>query len=328
MAGANARGSFVWHELMTRDPNAAAAFYEKVVGWTRQGLPQDASYQMFLAQGVAVAGLMRLPEAARAMGASPSWLLYIGTPDVDQTVRLAAQSGGTVLRAPSDIPNVGRFAVIGDPQGAVFAAFTPADPSMAVESPGLGDFSWHELVTTDSRAGLAFYRKLFGWEKTGAMEMGRGMGSYLLYGWKGRTLGGMYDKPRGTSGPPCWLAYAKVADAKRAARAAKQAGGRIVNGPMEVPGGDWVAVGLDPHGAMFAVHSAPAAAGAPEKDAKADAAMPKAAKKPVKAKVARKPAKRPARTKVAKRPAKARKPARKPARVKAARKGAARKGRR
>jgi predicted enzyme related to lactoylglutathione lyase len=190
------------------------------------------------------------------------WLPYIGTPNLDDTVRQAERRGGKVLKKPADIPTVGRFAILQDPQGAIFAAFTPLatqNPSASDAPPVIGDFSWHELPTTDWSGALAFYRALFGWEETESMDMGPGMGTYQMYGWKGRTLGGMFNKPKESPGPPAWLSYIKVTDAKKAAATIKELGGQIINGPMEVPGGGWITAGLDLQGAGFAVHSAKAA---------------------------------------------------------------------
>jgi predicted enzyme related to lactoylglutathione lyase len=256
MANATVRGRFVWHELMTTDTKSAASFYSKVVGWKTQAWEHDPSYTTFIANGRPMAGLMLLPEDAKAMGAPPSWLIYIGTADVDEAARQAASLGGKILRAATDIPTIGRFAVIQDPQGAVFAAFTPNQTPESDTEPGVGDFSWHELPTTDWRAAVTFYRQLFGWEPISSMDMGPEMGTYQMYGLKGKTLGGMFNKPKQMAGPPAWLPYITVPDSKKAAATVKKLGGQVVNGPMEVPGGGWIAQGVDLQGAMFAVHSA------------------------------------------------------------------------
>ena len=247
----------MWHELMTTDTRSAADFFTKVVGWKTQAWDQNPSYTMFTVKGRPMAGLMALPEDAKKTGVPPpGWLAYIGTPDVELTARQAEARGGKVLKQPADIPTIGRFAIIQDPQGALFVAFTPLQDSASPDaSPVVGDFSWHELLTTDWRAALAFYKDLFGWEETESMDMGA-MGTYQMYGWKGRTLGGMMNKPMQSPGPPAWLSYIKVPDSKKAAAAVKQLGGQIINGPMEVPGGGWIAAGFDLQGAAFAVHSA------------------------------------------------------------------------
>ena len=287
MSDATVRGRFVWHELLTTDTAAAAAFYEKVIGWKPQAWPQDPSYNMFAAKAGPVAGLMALPEDAKKMGSPPCWVTYVGTPDVDETARQAAEIGGSILKEPTDIPSVGRFAVIQDPQGAVFSAFTPLQGPMGGDTMTLGDFSWHELITTDRPAAFSFYERLFGWVKTEATEMGPGMGLYQMFGWQGKTLGGMFSN-RHVPGPPHWLAYIMVPDSKTVADLVPKLGGRVLHGPREVPGGDWIATCSDPQGAVFAVHSAKPAVPEP---AAQPVFLPKAATKPSDSKpAAKKPA--------------------------------------
>lgn len=249
MSNAEIRGRFVWHELMTTDPQAAVAFYSKVLPWKTQssGMPD---YTLWVSGKTMTAGLMAQPEPARQAGAPPSWLVYIGTPDVDGTAAAAQSLGGKVLKAPGDIPNVGRFAVLADPQGAAFAVFTP-NPMPAGASPP-SDFSWHELATRDQQGALEFYTELFGWSPGPAHDMGA-VGTYQLIEHGGAQIGGIY-KVMDASKPPHWLTYIEVGSVDRAAAAAKAAGGRVVQGPMAVPGGSRIAQILDPQGGAFAVH--------------------------------------------------------------------------
>src|SRR5437899_2250358 len=109
------RGRICWHELLTTDPQAARAYYPKVVGWGTQAWDQDPSYMMWTANGTPVGGLMALPEPARQMGAPSNWLMHVAVPDVDATVRLANGLGAQTYVPPRDIPTVGRFAVLADP---------------------------------------------------------------------------------------------------------------------------------------------------------------------------------------------------------------------
>jgi hypothetical protein len=263
-------GRFAWHELLTTNPGSAAAFFTRVIRWKAQTWSQDPSYTLFMAGGRPVAGLMALPPDVAMTGAPPHWLTYIGTPDVDRTVTRAAALGANILRPAADVAGAGRFAVVQDPQGAVFAVYTPLEDSSSDAAAAIGEYSWHELATTDWRAALDFYRNLFGWQATDAMDMGP-TGMYQMFGRGGPSLGGIFNKPAEMVGPPAWLPYIRVADARRVPAAVAKAGGRIINGPMEVPGGDWIAQGLDAQGAVFAVHSLKPAA-------------PKAARKPARPK--------------------------------------------
>ena len=314
MSNAEIRGRFVWHELMTTDTDAASDFYSHVVPWKTEdsGMP---SYSLWMSGKYRTGGLMALPEDASAT--PPHWIIYIGTPDVDGTVEAAEKLGGKVLKPASDIPNVGRFAVLADPQGAAFAVFTPAPGSDDGMPPGgnVGDFTWHELATTDPGAAWDFYSELFGWTKGAGYDMGD-MGVYQLVSHGGQDVGGVY-KVHDNSTPPSWLSYARVADAAKAASAAKSAGGRILNGPMEVPGGSWIVQMLDPQGGAFAVVEAPRAAKASaEKSDSASDASPPRAKRAAKKAAKKAPAKSP--------PAKAA-PAKAPAKVAASSKGVAKK---
>lgn len=249
-------GKFVWYDLQTTDIKAAIAFYTEVVGWkTEEWEGGGQPYPMWMVGDVAVGGVMELPPQARAMGAPPHWMAYIGTPDVDGTTDKAKGLGANVLVQPMDLPNVGRMAVLQDPQGAPFSLFSSAEEPPAESGPSVGKFSWHELMTTDADAAWGFYSELLGWKKTSSMDMGP-EGAYQMYGLDAEhSLGGIMNKPADMP-MAGWLYYVSVDDVKLAVERVKRNGGQVVNGPMEVPGGDWVAQCTDPQGAMFAVHSA------------------------------------------------------------------------
>lgn len=257
MSESTPAGRFVWHDLMTTDPDAAEEFYKAAVDWgTTVWEDLEKPYTMWTIGETSIGGVMELPEEARSQGAPPHWLAYIATPDVDETVKSASKLGASTYVEPMDIPTVGRFAVLADPQGAVFAVFTAEGEAPGHDGPsGQGEFSWHELATTDYAAAFDFYATLFGWEKAEAIDMGEA-GIYQIYGRGGLPLGGMFDKPDEMPGPPAWLHYIMVDDVHARVEKIKELGGQILNGPMEVPGGDWIAQCLDPQGAAFAIHSA------------------------------------------------------------------------
>ncbi|HEX4468637.1 MAG TPA: VOC family protein, partial [Gemmatimonadaceae bacterium] len=166
-------GQFVWYELTTPDTDAARKFYPSITGWGTQQFDKD--YTMWTNGGAPFAGLFRLGPDMREQGVPPNWMPYIESNNVDETARLATSLGGKVVHGPEDIPNTGRFAVVQDPQGATFGVYKSTRPSMSWNgTPALGRFSWHELMTTDYPRAFEFYKKLFGWEKTGEMDMGGG----------------------------------------------------------------------------------------------------------------------------------------------------------
>ena len=330
MADNTVRGRFVWHELMTPDTSGAHAFYSKVVGWKTQPFEHDPSYQMFAAGSGPIGG-----SVAQAAG-TPHWLHYVGTSDIEATVAAAKSRGGTVTKEISSIPNGGKYAVLADPQGAAIAVYQSSQDAGKESPPKRGEFSWHELATTDWKAAVDFYSAVFGWEKMAEHDMGA-MGKYVLFGSNGVQRGGMFNKPAEYPGGPSWLGYIRVKDVNETAKKAKGARATLINGPMEVPGGDWIAQFVDPYGAMFAVHTlaadlkpaapaaAPAAAAPAAEPAAAPAAAPAkpAAAKPAAAKPAAAPKKAAAKKAPAKKAAK-KKPAKKAAKKKAAAKSAKR----
>jgi predicted enzyme related to lactoylglutathione lyase len=249
------RGRFVWYELMTTDPEAAKVFYSKVVGWDTRAYPgMETPYTMWMKGETPVGGVMTIPEEARAGGAPPNWMMYVGTPDAAAICSQATALGGKIEVEPREIPQVGHFAVISDPQGAVFAVMQPVDEGSMPEHPAeVLDISWRELATTDAPAAVDFYTTLFQWEKHNASEMGA-MGIYQEFGRSGTPLGGIFTKPKGMAAPPHWLLYAKVRDIGTAVETVRSLGGQLINGPMEIPGGDLVAQLADPQGAVFALH--------------------------------------------------------------------------
>jgi predicted enzyme related to lactoylglutathione lyase len=230
---ATPQGAFVWYELMTTDPAAAAAFYCKVVGWT--------------------AADSTMP----GMGATPGWEGYIAVADVDAAAARIIAAGGKVHHPPDDIPGIGRFAVVADPHGATFTLFrgAPGDEAPTGEPSASGHVGWHELHAGDGAAAFAFYAGQFGWEKHEAMDMGPA-GSYQMFGVAGsakdNSLGGMMTKMPETPRPH-WLYYINVDAIDAAVERINGAGGKVVNGPMEVPGGSWIVNALDPQGALFAL---------------------------------------------------------------------------
>ncbi len=251
------RGRFVWYDLMTTDPDAAQCFYTKLIGWGTQAWEGSMPYTMWTNQNTPMGGVMTLPDEAKRAGSPPHWLGYIYTSDVDATVAKAEENQGKVLAPAQDIPDVGRFAVLADPQGAAFAVYTPAADTPGNPGPAaIGEYSWHELNTSDYENAWGFYETLFGWKKTDTMDMGE-MGMYQMFTTGGGDipLGGMFDKPKEMPGPPFWLYYVRVDDVHKSVEKVKELGGQVLNGPMEVPGGDHVAQCMDPQGAAFALHS-------------------------------------------------------------------------
>ena len=253
----NSQGWFVWHELATTDPAAAETFYTRVAPWTIRPSEQSASYRMIEAGGTPLGGIVAVDASMADRAGSPHWTPYVYVYDVDESARLVASLGGRVVAGPGEVPGVGCWALIADPQGATIGIYEPDQPGHAPTGAGTrGEFSWHELATSDYKSAFAFYHALFGWEKTRESDVGP-VGIYLMFGQRGRSYGGMFNRS-GDGDAPRWLSYIGVADVNPAAVAVTRQGGTIVNGPMEVPSGDWIAIARDPQGGAFALQAAKA----------------------------------------------------------------------
>ena len=285
-------GNFIWHELMTTDPEAAIGFYQKTIGWGVMPWQQDPSYRMFMWNGVPMAGLMLLPEQELAAGARPHWLSYVGVADTDAAVIRAGALGAKTVLEPMDVPTVGRVGVLADPQGALFGVYQPTQPGPDSDALILGDFSWHDLATDDWKSAWEFYRAIFGWEYDSQMDMGEA-GTYWMFRRPGgsRALGGMFNRFPGTPSAG-WLPYVYVKHADHAAEQAQLHGGRVTGGPMDVPGGDRIAQIVDPQGGAFAVHSVPAQPAVKPRPAEPVAKPSAPAKAPVKKPAAKEGAKK------------------------------------
>jgi predicted enzyme related to lactoylglutathione lyase len=245
-------GSFTWYELMTPDPKAAAAFYGDVVGWSAQDVEGgEPPYTVCQVGGRGVAGILTLPDG----GPGPGWIGYISVDNVDAYVEKVSAAGGAVHRPASDVPGILRFAVVADPQGAAFVLFTPfsdAPPPPAVPSEA-GFAAWRELMAGDIEAAFAFHARLFGWTKGEGHDMGP-MGVYQLFVDGDEAVGGMMTKPPQTPHPH-WRFYFQVDRIGAAIDRLTGAGGVVINGPMQAPGGQWVVQSQDPQGAMFCLVS-------------------------------------------------------------------------
>ena len=248
---------FVWYELMTTDLDAAVAFYGKVVGWDIRdsGMP-GMQYMLFGKDGKDVGGIVSW--ASMGMNKPPAWRGHLHTADVDAETAAVVADGGTKFRAPADIPGVGRFSVVGDPQGAEYLLFqpAPAEPPARLGPSEVGSVGWNELATTDWESAWTFYSKHYGWTADMAVDMGP-MGTYQTFTTAGGMSGGgmmtlppfLVDKGQ----PPAWLFYFTVDDIQAARQRVLDSGGVVTHGPAQVPGGAWILQGTDPQGGSFAV---------------------------------------------------------------------------
>jgi predicted enzyme related to lactoylglutathione lyase len=245
-------GRFVWHDLNTPDVEKALAFYQALFGWTTtpMDMGEMGTYTIVEANGQGLGGVVPLDAAS---GTPPHWIAYISTPDVDATTAHAQSIGATAHVPPTDIPNVGRFAVVADPTGAVFSPFRGDGPDMPTPPiPPAGTVCWNELMSKDAAGAATFYPALFGWTHE-SMDMGP-MGTYHLFKRDGQFVAGMMQMPPDAPAPSShWIPYFAVASADAATAQMTALGASVMHGPVDIQ--DWgrMTVAMDPTGAMFAV---------------------------------------------------------------------------
>jgi len=255
VATATLLGRPLWYELMTTDMKGAEKFYQAVVGWKAAPFAGTAHpYATFSRTGeVRIGGVMAKPDEVKA---PPFWAMYVGVPKLEDAAAQIKRLGGSAHTEVITVPNVGRMQLMLDPQGAAFYIFEPASTEQMPEgAPEIGDASWHELMTTDVPAAMTFYQTLFGWQPSEAVDMGP-IGKYQMFNRPHGMIGGMMNRPPEMAQvPPNWQIYFRVPDVDAAAERVKANGGKILNGPMEVPGGDRVVNVMDPQGAAFGLHA-------------------------------------------------------------------------
>ncbi len=258
---ANPAGSFIWYELLTPDPDAVAPFYAAVVGWTIGAATPDQAggmdYRMIgRDDGKFAGGVMRLSEDMLQHGARPLWLGYLSTADVDGHIAAIVADSGKVQMPATNIPNVGRIAMVTDPQGVPFYLMTPIAPAgvpdatsdvFDLEAPQR--VNWNELASPDLAGAKAFYSRHFGFEFNEAMDMGP-MGDYAFIDHHGQRVGAIMQRPEAQQ-PAAWLFYVGVPSIAAATRAIDANGGTILVAPHEIPTGDWIVIAADPAGAGF-----------------------------------------------------------------------------
>jgi uncharacterized protein len=253
MTDGNQTGRFVWRDLMTTDPEKSEAFYSSLFGWTVNPMDMGEAgvYRMFRNGDKDFGGIGPI-EAAQ--GVPPHWISYIATPSVDETTAKAIQLGGSSPMPGMDIPGVGRFSVVVDPQGAAFSPFTdtsgtenPPDDQI----PPVGGVSWNELMSKDAQASKSFYSQVFGYTSE-VRDMGTGPYTILN---RGDTMeAGVLQAPAEVPMPSAWVIYFVVANIDESLAKLEQLGGQNLSGIIEVPTIGRVAMVSDSLGAVFGLH--------------------------------------------------------------------------
>ena len=235
-------GKFVWHEQVSDDPKRAQDFYTQLFGWgTEVFKPGEIDYTMISSGGQAHGGYGKALEGAPP----PHWLSHVRVENVDETIEKAKGAGGKLAAGPFDMSEVGRMAIIGDPQGAYIAIYEPEGEGPS----GEGIFVWEELGTTDADAAQRFYEQVIGWTTS---DMGDEYGGYRIFNRGETGVAGLMNLPD-DSIPPHWQPYVAVEDPDATTAKAVELGGSALMEPMDVPKVGRIAVLRDPQGATFGI---------------------------------------------------------------------------
>ena len=256
---------FIWYELITNDMGKAVDFYKKVVAWDVRDSGMPGMTYMLFGKGMKDVGGMMTWAGAGAPEMPPVWMGHIHTAKLDEELKSITADGGAIVKPAQDIPGVGRFAVVEDPQGVKYMLFEPggagAPPSQLSQSE-VGNVGWHELLTDDAAKAFEYYSRHYGWEKDVAHDMGA-MGVYQTFRMdKPLYSGGVMNRkgPRMPEGiPPHWQFYFTVEDIAAAQKRVVDAGGTVTLPPMDVPGGSRILQGIDDQGGHFALTQGPTA---------------------------------------------------------------------
>lgn len=242
-------GTFVWHELMVPDVQAAKRFYGGLFGWKfRDSNIGGANYSEIYMGEKAIGGMMALPEGDQI---PPHWMGYVSVPDVDAAAKAAADAGGKVLVSPTDIPDVGRFAVVTDPQGGAISPFKSAHGETAEDAmPGPNTFCWDQLNVSDPNAVMDFYHKVVGWTATTTHGM-----TTFTNPKDGKQEATVMAAPPGVPGH--WVSYVYVEDLAASRKKAAELGGQVLLEELTIEGVGTVSALKDPQGAVFCLYGNP-----------------------------------------------------------------------
>lgn len=245
-------GTFSWTDLTTPDQDAAKQFYEALFGWTAVDYPvgDDAVYSMMELGGKNAAAISPQPSQQADAGVPPLWNSYVTVDSADAAADRADKLGATVHAPAFDVMDVGRMAVIQDPQGAFFMLWEPKQHIGASVVNVPGALSWNELATPDIDASAAFYRELFGW-KFETFE-GMQMPYMVIQTADGNSNGGLRGAMENE--PSYWLVYFGTANIEEGMASATELGATSLAGPMDIGAGQ-IGVLQDSQGAVFALYA-------------------------------------------------------------------------
>ena len=242
-------GRWVWHEVMTTDVSVGSEYYRSLFGWGAEEMNMgDAGpYLMFKAGEKAVAGMMA------AQGGAPScWMAYLGVSDLDAAAAQVPTLGGSIMVPIFEIPNIGRAAIVLDPDGAAFALFQGieggGDDRDWSAPPAMHSVCWVEHMAKDPAKVVPFYSALVGWTAT---PMGPDMTVFKAGDAMVASVRAL--PPEAGDAPSYWMNYVLVEDVGVSQKRSEALGATTLKGETEIPGMGHFAIVQDPTGAVYAL---------------------------------------------------------------------------
>ncbi|MEA2236204.1 MAG: uncharacterized protein QOC81_928 [Thermoanaerobaculia bacterium] len=235
-------GMFCWIELATNDAAAAKTFYTSLLGWNAKDMPiPDGVYTMLQKSGRDLGALYQTKEIP------PNWQTYISVENADDSATKAKELGATIVAPPFDVMDIGRMALVADPQGATLALWQAKKHIGATIRDETNTLCWNELMTSDIEGARDFYKSLFGWNLRVSAE-------YTEIDVAGQPSGGMMQMPNDMRCMPAsWTPYFAVDDCDATVAKAKSLGAQVYVPPTNIANVGRFAVLADPQGASFDV---------------------------------------------------------------------------
>ncbi len=241
-------GAFSWIELAT-DASSTKSFYAELFGWELTGDGAGGNgYTVCRIDGDAVCGIVARADGVLAAGDTSSWLCHVTTTDADAIAARARALGGEVVAAAADVSDLGRRAVLEDPQGAVFCVWQPRGWIGAERVNDVGCLCMNELATFDLAEARAFYEGLFGWS-TEAVDLGT-EGPQVFASNDGRLNASFFRASSAAS--PHWRPCFTVESTETAVERVRRLGGTVRVTPLDIGDGS-LAVAADPAGVVFSM---------------------------------------------------------------------------
>ena len=241
---------FEWHELFSPEPEKSAGFYADICTGDIEKMVLSSSnlpYFIVRMSNGGSLGITGLPSESIPMG----WYGYIFTEDMNQTLERVKKLGGRIVLPATMEKGIGKYALISDPEGVVLGV-DELVPDLRPPKPNIG-VSWNELVVRNLESTLKFYQDLFGWKVVDKFPMETGPYLILGTGDDPKTEFGAIYASQET--PPTWRYYIHIERMDPVIEKVKEMGGKVTMGPLEVPGGTFVALCLDDQGIPFAIHA-------------------------------------------------------------------------